>query len=126
MNQTKPLEPGSIVNSLGLVPVKIPAAEVTDQTGRRLDLARDLIGSRVAAIQFIFTRCATTCPILGHQFAEVRNKLDDRMPDDFALISVSVDPEYDTPERLAIGASATVPGRGGRSSPARSAKWTGC
>ena len=99
-NQTKPLEPGSIVASLGLVPVKIPAALVTDQTGRRLDLARDLIGRRVAAIQFIFTRCATTCPILGHQFAEVRNKLDDRMPDDFALISVSVDPEYDTPERL--------------------------
>ena len=100
VNQTKPLEPGSIVDSLGLVTVKIPAAEVTDQTGRRLDLARDLVGSRVAAIQFIFTRCATTCPILGHQFAEVRNKLEDRMSNDFALISVSVDPEYDTPERL--------------------------
>ncbi len=99
-DKTAAIEPGSIVDLLGLVQVKIPRAEVIDQTGRRLDLAHDLIGRRVAAIQFIFTRCVTTCPILGNQFAEVRKRLADRMPNDFALISVSVDPEYDTPERL--------------------------
>jgi protein SCO1 len=100
VDKTAAIEPGSIVDLLGLVQVKMPRAEVIDQTGRRLDLARDLIGTRVAAIQFIFTRCVTTCPILGNQFGEVRKRLADQMPNDFALISISVDPEYDTPERL--------------------------
>ena len=90
----------SIGDSLGLVPITIPEMRVTLQNGRSADLARDLVGSRVAAIQFIFTRCVTTCPILGNQFAEVRRRLGDRLTKDFALISISVDPEYDNPERL--------------------------
>jgi protein SCO1 len=100
VEKTTASEPGSIVDLLGLIPIRIPTAQVIDQRGRRLDLASELIGTRVAAIQFIFTRCVTTCPILGNQFAEVRRRLADQMPNDFALISISVDPEYDTPARL--------------------------
>jgi protein SCO1 len=92
--------PASAGDSLGLAPIKIPAMRVIDQNGRSVDLARDLVGSRVAAIQFVFTRCVTTCPILGNQFADVRRRLGNRMTKDFALISISVDPEYDNPERL--------------------------
>ena len=87
-------------DDLGLARITIPEAHLTDQTGRPVDLVRDLIGDRVVAIQFIFTRCSTTCPILGNQFGRVQTLLGDRMAKDFALISMTVDPEYDRPEAL--------------------------
>ena len=80
--------------------MNLPESHLTDQAGRPVDLVRDLIGNRVAAIQFIFTRCTTTCPILGNQFGRVRTLLGDQMAKDFALISITVDPEYDRPDAL--------------------------
>jgi protein SCO1/2 len=85
---------------VGLARMVVPESHLTDQDGRPVELVRDLIGNRVAAIQFIFTRCATTCPILGNQFGQVRTLLGDQMAKDFALISITVDPEYDRPEFL--------------------------
>jgi cytochrome oxidase Cu insertion factor (SCO1/SenC/PrrC family) len=60
----------------------------------------DLVAGRVVAVNFVFTTCTTSCPILGTNFGEVRRRLDDRMGKEFALVSVSVDPQSDTPERL--------------------------
>jgi protein SCO1/2 len=85
---------------LALDRITLPASRLVDQDGRAVDLANDLVGTRVAAIQFIFTRCATTCPILANQFERVRDRLRDGMGRDFALISITVDPEYDRPETL--------------------------
>ena len=66
--------PVAACDSLGLVPITIPETPLVDQNGRPVDIGRDLVGDRVAAIQFVFTRCVTTCPILGNQFAEVRRR----------------------------------------------------
>ncbi len=80
--------------------ISLPASRLVDETGRPVDLARDLIGGRVAAIQFIFTRCATTCPILANQFDGLRARLGDGIGRDYALVSITVDPEYDRPDTL--------------------------
>ncbi len=88
------------VEDLALDRITIPASPLVDQDGRPVDMASDLIGTRVAAIQFIFTRCATTCPILASQFQGVRDSLGDGMGQDFALVSITVDPEYDSPDML--------------------------
>ena len=88
------------VPDLALDRINLPLARLVDQDGQPVSSVRDLIGSRVAAIQFVFTRCATTCPILAGQFEGVRARLGDAMGRDFLLISVTVDPEYDRPETL--------------------------
>jgi protein SCO1/2 len=95
-----PAQPGLSAQDVGLARIVLDETRLTDQDGRPVDLARDLVGNRVAAIQFIFTRCTTTCPILGSQFGQVRALLGDRMAKEFALISITVDPEYDRPEAL--------------------------
>jgi cytochrome oxidase Cu insertion factor (SCO1/SenC/PrrC family) len=48
-------------------------------------------------VQFIFTHCPTACPLLGSLFGKVQKSLDS---DAGALLSITVDPERDTPELL--------------------------
>ena len=58
----------------------------------------DLSG-RVWIASFIFTRCAGSCPIMTHNLAKLQSELPVR--DDLRIVSVSVDPDHDTPEVLA-------------------------
>ncbi len=73
---------------------------VLDQSGRTRHFHRDLVQGRLAAINFIFTRCTTICPLLGTRFAQVQRQLGGDA-DRVALISVSIDPANDTPQELA-------------------------
>ena len=78
----------------------IPDVEVLDQDGRKLRFYSDLVKDRVVAINFIFTTCTTICPPLGATFARVQKDLGERAGRDVHMISISVDPATDTPERL--------------------------
>jgi protein SCO1/2 len=51
-------------------------------------------------VHFIFTTCTTICPVQAATFAQVQRQLGDEAAD-VQMVSVSIDPEYDTPERLA-------------------------
>ena len=81
-------------------PPRIPDTAVYNQNGRRLNFYTDLVKGRVVAINFIFTTCTTICPPLTATFRRVRQDLDEALGRDVQLISVSVDPTTDTPERL--------------------------
>ena len=78
----------------------IPDVEVLDQEGNALHFYRDLIKDKTVAINFIFTNCTTICPPLAATFARLQKELGDKAGRDVYLISISVDPLTDTPERL--------------------------
>ena len=78
---------------------RIPDIHVLDQNGKSLNFYRDLVKGRTVAINFIFTTCTTICPPLTATFRRVQLDLAERaIP--AQLISISVDPSTDTPERL--------------------------
>ena len=77
----------------------VPDAALTDQDGRSVRFA-ELVAGRIVAVNFVFTTCTTSCPVLGTNFGELRRQFGDRLGKEVALISVSVDPQADTPERL--------------------------
>lgn len=81
----------------------VPAFELTDQDGRSFGSA-DLAG-RVWVASFIFTRCETVCPAITRQMARVQDRTRNLEPA-VHLVSFSVDPEHDTPARLAAYARA--------------------
>jgi protein SCO1/2 len=81
--------------------LKIPDVEVVTQDGERVRFYSDLVEDRVVAMNFVFTTCTTICPPMGAIFGQLEKKLGDRAGRDIHLISVSVDPTTDTPERLA-------------------------
>jgi cytochrome oxidase Cu insertion factor (SCO1/SenC/PrrC family) len=76
-----------------------PTFTLTDQTGDKFG-ADDLRG-HVWVANFMFTRCAATCPAQAAKLAEIERRArgwPDR--DRIRLVSISVDPEYDTVSRL--------------------------
>jgi protein SCO1/2 len=83
----------------GTIPAPtLPDIMVQTQDGASLPFA-DLIKDRTVAINFVFTSCTTICPLMGTSFARVQELLGDQAKD-VALISVSIDPEHDTPAKL--------------------------
>jgi protein SCO1 len=79
---------------------KIPDIMVLDQKGERRHFYSDLVKQKVVAINFIYTTCTTICPPLGATFGKLQKSLGERAGKDVFLISVSVDPATDTPQRL--------------------------
>ncbi len=81
-------------------PLDLPDTVLVDEEGRKVRFRSDVVHDRVVAIQLIFTTCGTICPPLGANFGKLRKLLGDRAGRDVELISLSVDPAADTPERL--------------------------
>ena len=75
-----------------------PEFALTNQEGKRLAL-KELRG-KVLAITFIFASCADTCPLLTAKMAGIQNRLGSDFGSKVYFVSISVDPERDTPEVL--------------------------
>jgi protein SCO1 len=75
-----------------------PEFALTKQDGKRLAL-KDLRG-KVLAITFIFASCADTCPLLTAKMAGIQNRLGSNFGAKVYFVSITVDPERDTPEVL--------------------------
>jgi protein SCO1/2 len=60
----------------------------------------DVIGDNIVVMDFVYTTCTTICPVLSAIFTQVQGKLGDQVGDDVVLVSMSVDPARDTPQRL--------------------------
>lgn len=74
----------------------VPSDTLTDQLGHHVSLA-DFRG-KVWVADFIFTRCSGPCPVMSMKMSEIAREFKDSTA--VVLVSFSVDPEYDTPERL--------------------------
>jgi protein SCO1/2 len=69
---------------------------LVDQNGENFSF-HTLTGDAIV-VSFIFTRCVDTCPIITQKLKSLQTDIDDSLKVNF--ISISVDPQYDTPERL--------------------------
>jgi protein SCO1 len=78
----------------------IPDVELVDQDGKTVHLYTDLVKGRVAALSFIFTTCTTICPLIGANLGRLQTELGQSLGRDIELISLSVDPATDTPQRM--------------------------
>jgi protein SCO1/2 len=71
-----------------------------DQDGQEVRFVSDVIGDRIVVMDFVYTTCTTVCPVLSAVFAQLQDRLGDELGADVALVSVTVDPVRDTPQRL--------------------------
>jgi protein SCO1/2 len=83
-------------------PIKpqIPDTVLIDQDGREQHFYTDLIKDKLVIVNALYTSCPATCPIQAGVFAGVQERLGDRVGKDVQLISITLDPATDTPERL--------------------------
>ena len=73
---------------------------LVNQDGSEVKFVSDVIADRIVVMDFVYTSCTTVCPVISAVFGQVQNKLGDQLGDDVVLVSVSVDPIRDTPQRL--------------------------
>ena len=76
-----------------------PDVTLTDMNGSKVRLASALGHEGPVMLQFIFTTCPTICPVMSGTFAAARGKFGAELKK-VRMISITIDPEHDTPERL--------------------------
>ena len=78
---------------------QLPDVMLTDQNGEKVSIAALLNGEDPVMVNFIFTTCTTICPVLSAIFTQAQKRYGEEL-DGVKLISISIDPDYDTPARL--------------------------
>ena len=83
-----------------IAPLPVPDLQVVTQSGDHLRFNSELVKGRIAIVTGFFTTCTSMCPITQESLAHVAKLLGARLGKDVVIISLSVDPEHDTPERM--------------------------
>jgi protein SCO1/2 len=76
-----------------------PTIGLVDQDGRNISLADALPADAPVALNFIFTTCSTICPVMSATFEGLHRRLG-KDGDGVRMVSVTVDPEHDSPAML--------------------------
>ena len=83
-----------------VVELSVPDIQVVNQAGEHVRFNSDVVKGRVAVITSFLTNCSAFCPITQEKLAKLAKVLGDKMGREVVFISVSVDPENDTPENM--------------------------
>jgi protein SCO1 len=73
---------------------------------KRVRFYEDLIKGKVVTVNFMFTSCSTFCPRATANLLKVQSRLGSRLGRDVFMLSITVDPETDTPQVLKKYAAA--------------------
>jgi protein SCO1 len=71
-----------------------------DQHGRPMRLYSDVLKGKVVVITPFFTSCRASCPKLIDTFVKLQAYFEDRLGKELFLVSLTVDPETDSPDKL--------------------------
>jgi protein SCO1/2 len=77
----------------------LPAVTLVDQHGASISLAS--LKGKPVLIDFIYTSCASTCPMLTAKMAAIAHALGPALGADVKIVSITLDPEHDGPAELA-------------------------
>ena len=74
--------------------------ELINQDGQKMRFYSDVLKNKVVIINAFFSTCTSVCPPMNRNLEKVQEALGDRLGKDAFLVSITVDPETDTPTRL--------------------------
>jgi protein SCO1/2 len=86
--------------------------EVNAQDGRTYRFYDDLLKGKIVLINFFFTGCDARCPLTTENLSRVQELLGPRVGKDIFMYSISLQPEFDTPDVLAAYARSYKIGPG--------------
>src|SRR5215216_6552699 len=74
--------------------------ELTNQDGKKVRFYSDVLKGKTVVVNAFFTTCTSVCPPMNRNMERIQEALGDRVGRDVFLVSITVDPETDTPTRL--------------------------
>jgi protein SCO1 len=77
----------------------VPDLRMVREDGKTVNLRGEIDDGRPVFVNFIFTTCTTICPVSSQIYSMLQRKLETDSSK-VHLVSVSIDPEQDTPQRL--------------------------
>jgi protein SCO1 len=77
-----------------------PNVALRTHEGKDVRFYDDLVKGKKVIINFVYTQCTATCPLTTANLARVQGLLGDRIGRDVFIVSLTIDPENDTPEVL--------------------------
>lgn len=77
----------------------VPELSLLNVNGQRVALRELLDTDKPVLVNFIYTSCSAICPVMAATFAQVQQRLGSRR-ETVRMVSVTIDPAFDTPERL--------------------------
>lgn len=81
------------------ISANLPNVPLLTQDGRKVMLHDAVADGKLQVLSFIFTSCQTVCPMTSQTLSQLQTKLGADMAN-VHMLSISIDPEYDTPGRL--------------------------
>lgn len=76
----------------------LPDVQMTDQNGKTMSLAS--LKGKYNVIDFIYTSCPGPCLTLTSRMTNIARHLDPRVATNINMVSITIDPEHDTPAQL--------------------------
>jgi len=95
-----PADPAAAGHTLSPAEKYFSDVELTNQDGQKLRFYSDVLKDKVVIINTFFTTCTSVCPPMNRNLEKIQDALGDRVGKDVFLVSISVDPETDTPLKL--------------------------
>lgn len=77
----------------------LPAVQLVRDDGRTVALKQELDDGRPVIVSFIYTSCSSLCPMISQTLEQFQNKLGAERST-VHMVSISIDPEQDTPQKL--------------------------
>jgi protein SCO1/2 len=93
--------PAARFAAAGAQQAPFPNVTLRTQSGTPVRFYDDLVKGKVVLINFFFTSCTTICPRTTENLVKVEHALGDRLGREVVMISITVDPDTDTPAVLA-------------------------
>ncbi|HKU75781.1 MAG TPA: SCO family protein [Pyrinomonadaceae bacterium] len=78
----------------------IPDVLLIDQDGKRVRFYTDLLKDKTFALSFFYTDCTYVCTRQGELFSSLQKRLGPRLGKDVFIVSVTMNPQSDTPNKL--------------------------
>ena len=88
----------------------VPQLSLVRDDGKVVSLPKELDDGRMVVLNFIYTTCPGICPVMSHVFSQFQDRLGSGR-EKVHMVSISIDPEQDTPARLRAYATQFSAGR---------------
>jgi protein SCO1/2 len=82
------------------VNITLPNLQMIRQDGKKIQIADEINDGRAVVVSFVYTSCSAICPMISQTISRLQSKLG-ADNNKVHLVSISLDPEHDTPKQLA-------------------------
>lgn len=101
---------GSLAHARAVPPGEMPDVKLRHRDGHAVRWRSDVLRDRIAVVNFVYTNCTSLCPPSSAVMAGLQDALATGSQGRVTLVSISIDPLTDTPQRLDSFASRFNPG----------------